>query len=267
MNVVAHNITAYRRHLIASGRSAGTVRIYTNYLERFAHVVDDEDGLTLAACERFLARRDWKPETRKSARSVLRSFLTWAYKLGEINEDLARDLPVVSVPAGVARPAPDRVVVEAIATAEPRVRLMLMFAAYAGLRACEIARIHSHDWDGEFLHVVGKGGKTRVVPIVSTRLRFELNRLNGYMFPTPVSVHITPGHVTKLCSRALPPGYTLHMLRHRFATVAYDGTRDLLAVSRLLGHARPETTQRYVQLPTDAIRAACVAAAGPERVA
>jgi integrase len=66
--------------------------------------------------------------------------------------------------------------------------------------------------------------------------------------------------VSKLLSRALPPGWTGHTLRHRLATAAYGGTRDLLAVSALLGHSRPETTQRYVRLPDDAIRAAVAAA-------
>lgn len=59
----------------------------------------------------------------------------------------------------------------------------------------------------------------------------------------------------------LPDGWTTHTLRHRFATVSYAGTRDLLAVQELLGHSRPETTRGYVQLPQDALRAAVAAAA------
>jgi len=45
------------------------------------------------------------------------------------------------------------------------------------------------------------------------------------------------------------------------ATMAYAGTRDLLAVGALLGHSRPETTQRYVKIPDDALREAARAAA------
>lgn len=45
------------------------------------------------------------------------------------------------------------------------------------------------------------------------------------------------------------------------ATQAYAGTRDLLAVGAVLGHSRPETTQRYVRMPDDALRAAAHAAA------
>lgn len=41
----------------------------------------------------------------------------------------------------------------------------------------------------------------------------------------------------------------------------YAGTRDLLAVGAVLGHARPETTRRYVRLPPDALISAVKAAA------
>jgi len=48
------------------------------------------------------------------------------------------------------------------------------------------------------------------------------------------------------------------------ASVSYAGTRDLLAVGAVLGHSRPETTQRYVRLPSDAIRAAVIAASAAQ---
>lgn len=138
---------------------------------------------------------------------------------------------------------------------------MARLAAYAGLRAAEIAQVHSTHLEGDVLRVVGKGGKVRFVPVTNRRLLVQLRDLVGWAFPSPAGGHLTPGHVTRLLSEALPDGWTAHTLRHRFATVVYDGTRDLLTLSALLGHARPETTQRYVRLSPDALRAA-VAAAG-----
>lgn len=44
-------------------------------------------------------------------------------------------------------------------------------------------------------------------------------------------------------------------------TKAYRGTRDVLAVARMLGHSRTETTQRYVQLDDGALIAAMNASA------
>ena len=51
-------------------------------------------------------------------------------------------------------------------------------------------------------------------------------------------------------------GWTAHSLRHRYATTTYAVTRDLLLVSKLLGHASVETTQRYIAMPDDRLRAA-----------
>jgi site-specific recombinase XerD len=57
----------------------------------------------------------------------------------------------------------------------------------------------------------------------------------------------------------LPDHWTMHTLRHRFASRAYRGTPNLGAVQVLLGHASIATTQRYTAVD-DEIRAAMEAA-------
>ena len=68
----------------------------------------------------------------------------------------------------------------------------------------------------------------------------------GWLFPGQVDGHLSPDYVGTLLRRLLGRGYSAHTLRHRFASRAYAGTRDLLAVQNLLGHSKPETTQRYI---------------------
>ncbi len=82
----------------------------------------------------------------------------------------------------------------------------------------------------------------------------------GYLFPGNRDGHLSPEHVGKLVSRLLGPGSTSHHLRHRFATVCHDETRDLAVVQVLLGHAKPETTLGYIALPDESLRAAVLAA-------
>lgn len=207
-----------------------------------------------------MSRPDWSPETRKSARSVYRRFFSWLKSTGTIARSPAARLEPVRVPQGAARPAPDQVIRKAMATADERVRLMMMLAAYAGLRCAEIAQVRSADLDADLLRVRGKGGKTRLVPVVHPGLLARLRALDGWAFPGGVDGHLSPAHVSKLLSRALPGGWTGHTLRHRMATAAYAGTRDLLAVGAILGHSRPETTQRYVRMPDDSLRRAATAA-------
>jgi len=56
-------------------------------------------------------------------------------------------------------------------------------------------------------------------------------------------------------------GWTAHTLRHRFATRAYAGDRDILSVQQLLGHSSVATTQRYTAPPDDALRKAVMSVA------
>jgi integrase len=153
----------------------------------------------------------------------------------------------------------------AMIAADARTRLMLVLAVRQGLRRGEIALVHSddviEDLAGWTLRVHGKGRKDRDVPLaedVATMLR---TLPSGWAFPGGTDGHLSAGHVGVLMARALPGDLTAHTLRHSFATKAYAATRDLLAVQELLGHARPDTTRTYVQLPDDALRRAVAGAA------
>lgn len=152
-----------------------------------------------------------------------------------------------------------------MATTNRRVALMVTLAARQGMRRAEIARVHSGDLRpdlvGWSLLVHGKGGKDRLIPLADDVAALLLALPAGWVFPGRIDGHLSADHVGKLIARALPGRWTAHPLRHRFATTAYAGTRDLLAVQELLGHSRPETTRQYIQLPQDSLRAALKAAA------
>lgn len=251
----------YVTALRAAGRSTGTIRLHRHYLDQIRREVRAPFGATHDQLIRVLAREGWSAETRKSCRSVIASFYRWAHGSGRVARDPAAGLPTVRVPAGKARPTPDLVYRRALRYADPRGRLLLMCAALCGLRACEVATVHTRALEGDMLRVVGKGGRTRLVPVLDSELHEAIVRAEGWLFPGQIDGHLSPGHVSRLLGELLPDGWTGHTLRHRYGTRAYAGTRDLLAVGELLGHARPETTRRYVELPGDAVRAAARAAA------
>jgi site-specific recombinase XerD len=210
----------------------------------------------------WLGDSGWSSETKKSHRSALHSFYRWAHTLGRIDHDPAQDLPPVRLIQPQARPTPEPVLRQALASAPYRVRLMIVLAAKMGLRRGEIARIHVSDISvdaagASTLLVHGKGSKQRWVPMPD-KVAFALrNRGSGWVFPSQAGGHLTADHVGWFVGDALNmPGWTTHTLRHRFASVSYRGSRDLLSMQTLLGHSSPATTQRYVQLPDDAMRAA-----------
>lgn len=65
--------------------------------------------------------------------------------------------------------------------------------------------------------------------------------------------------VSQIGRRILPGTWTLHKLRHRYATKAYSAEHDLLTVRELLGHASLQTTVRYIA-PSPRARNAVLAA-------
>jgi len=135
-------------------------------------------------------------------------------------------------------------------------RLALRLAGELGMRCAEVAQVHARDLtqsdDGWQLLVHGKGAKQRWLP-VPDHLAHLLRAHEGYVFPGGDNGHVSSIWLGKRISALLPEGVTMHALRHRFATKAYNIDRDVFAVQQLLGHASPSTTQRYV-LVNDASR-------------
>ncbi len=246
----------------AAGRSAGTINLHRHYLRNLAETVRAPWRATVLDLVDFVSREGWAPETRKSARAAVRGFYRWGHGMGYLDDDPAEALPPVRVPAGIPRPTPEHLVAQLVARGD-RLGFMAQLAAHGGLRRGEIARVHGRDLVVDVLVVQGKGGKVREVPVIDRTLLRRLQRVqlaDDWAFPNGLGGHLSAGHVGRMLSAAMPEGWTAHTLRHRLGTAAYAGTRDLLAVQQLLGHSRPETTQRYVRIPDDAVRAAAAAA-------
>ncbi|MGH9247929.1 MAG: tyrosine-type recombinase/integrase [Acidimicrobiales bacterium] len=268
--------------LQASGAPPSTLRLRRHQIRNLAerHLQTSPWRITADELTRHLSRPRWAAETRKSTRAALRSFYGWAQAAGRSRRNPAAGLPPVKVPVAMPRPADNGTFVAALDAGDDRIRLMLLLGRRAGLRPGEIARLRLVDVDDLYDQVIvsGKGGRARRVPLVDdlrSELYAELARrrdgqagtgyryragLDRWLFPGQRGA-IRPGSVTRLVSRALGAAATAHQLRHACATSAYAGTRDLLAVQELLGHARPETTVRYTALPSGAVLAAVRAAA------
>ena len=268
LRLVRHNramwqeqVGAYAVHLAASGAAPSTVRLRRMHLERALTWLDVPPwDVTTEQVEAYLAAHDWAPETRKSVRASLRSFYSWGEESGQAASDPTRRLPSIRVPAGTPHPAPTDVLDAALAHAGGRERRMVLLAALAGLRRAEIAGLHSDDVEADALRIHGKGGTVRRVPLHPV-LAAELAGVSGFVFPGKDGGHLSPDRVGRVMAALLGAGWTAHSLRHRFATRAYAGERDLLTVQRLLGHASVATTQRYTEVPDDALRRAVLSVA------
>lgn len=254
-------IAEYLDMLRAGGSPETTINTRRQHLEHAAARIPmppwQVNGDLLLA---YFAAQEWAPETRRGRRATMRSFYGAAARRGRITTDPSQDLPSVKPAQPKPRPAPDEVLRQTLAAASPRERLMVRLAAELGLRRAEVAVVHARDivpdLVGWSLVVHGKGRKDRRIPLpdgLAATLRAEA--AGGWLFPGQDGGHLSPRWVGKLLTRIMPDGWTMHALRHRFATRAYALNRDLFVVQDLLGHSSPATTRVYVALPRENLRA------------
>jgi integrase/recombinase XerC len=143
-----------------------------------------------------------------------------------------------------------------------RDRAMLELFYSSGLRLSELVGLRwiDLDLDGGEVRVVGKGSKTRVLPVgrhAIAALR-ALASAQGMAADSPVfrgraGAAINPRTVQlRLKTLALQQGSPRHvhphLLRHTFASHMLESSGDLRAVQELLGHADIATTQIYTHL-------------------
>lgn len=271
-----HAIDDWLDRLRAAGTPPTTLRTRRGHIRRTARILGTPtpESVTTDHLIRTFARREWSPDNRRGIRTTLIAFFDWTTARGLTTHNPAAGLPKVSESRPRPRPATDRIWQSILTAAGPRERLMAQLAGEGGLRRAEVARVHTNDLieeiDGWTLIVHGKGGRQRTVP-VSDSLAAEIAKgpgghtigrgRSGWLFPGQIDGHLAPDTVGRLISELMPPGWSMHKLRHRFATRAFQGTRNLLAVQQALGHASVATTQRYTAITRDDVRAAVTAAA------
>lgn len=143
-----------------------------------------------------------------------------------------------------------------------RDRAMLELFYSSGLRLSELTGLRWGDLDldaGE-VRVLGKGRKTRIVPVgrhAVAALR-TLADAEGHVPESPVfrgrqGAPISPRTVqARMKTLAMRQGFAKHvhphLLRHTFASHMLESSGDLRAVQELLGHADIATTQIYTHL-------------------
>ena len=141
-----------------------------------------------------------------------------------------------------------------------RNRALVELVYSCGLRSAEAVGLNLADVeiDREQVHVRGKGGKERVVPLgeeaafhVARYLRDARPQLaRGAVDAVFLSVRGSRLNTSTL--RRLHPHP--HQLRHAFATHLLEGGADLRTIQELLGHSSLSTTQVYAHVDARRLR-------------
>jgi integrase len=263
-------VSDYLKWFQTGNPSGGTIKLRASHLSTLLESYPDLLSVSEDDLISYLRSHNWKPQTRKSHRSTLRSFYGWAHRRGLISVDPSAQLRAVRTPISRPRPAPETHVRRAIKKADDTELVLVLLAGYAGLRRMEIATLKQCDVIGDHLHVTGKGGRQRRIPIhpvLNDPLTQQMrrHRESRWVFPSRLQPRldrpVSGDWVSKTLKRLLGGELTAHTLRHRFATKAYQGSKDIRAVQELLGHSSPATTAVYTLIEDDALTAAVASVA------
>jgi len=244
------------------------------------------------------------PNLNEISTADLKAFISWLNELGMlastqarvisglkaffnylILEDIVVNNPMALIEAPkLSRKLPDTLnineinqLIDAIDASKPegiRNKAILEVLYGCGLRVTELTELKISNLfpQIEFVKVIGKGNKERLVPIGGVALKL----LDLYMHQVRVHMKIKKGNedfiflnrfgaklsrisiFNLIKSLAITTGIkktiSPHTLRHSFATHLIEGGADLRAVQEMLGHSSITTTEIYTHIDRDYLR-------------
>lgn len=260
-------VEEHRAHLRRLGRRPEAIKQRCWALQRFERWLErDILTATLDDLRRFTGREGRGSAAIATEVSHLRQFYRWALIEDLIERDPTIRLERPSVPRGHPRPMPDHNVAYALNHAPGRIRWAVALAAYAGLRACEIAPLRREDFGAQWIHIAvqkgGHPGRARIGP----QLRRTIDEFpaRGLLFPR-LRHHgrrkaISANHLDRVVNGWLHDNgidQTLHTLRHwygtnlRRAASRTPGLDGLLVAQRGLRHRSIQSTVIYTETDDD----------------
>ncbi len=210
------------------------------------------------------------PRSVQRRLSAVRSFFRFLMREGELTNNpaseirapkaakrLPKTLDVDQVVQLLEIPAEDALAV--------RDRAMMELLYSSGLRLAELIGLERPDVDlrDRTVRVLGKGSKTRVVPVGKHAVAAITAWLRDRgVLAAPEETALFVGRNGRRIGaravqqrvqywarrRGLPQRIHPHLFRHSFATHLLESSRDLRGVQELLGHADIATTQVYTHL-------------------
>lgn len=281
---------AFLDHLEGQRKSARTIEAYGRDLDQlFEFLAGHLGGAVMLSDLQALGPADWRAfladrrregagaRTLQRKLSSIRSFFAYARKRWGL-ENVALSLveaPKAArrMPRPVSETAARALIADAGENAEPwiaaRDAAVLSLLYGCGLRISEALALTGRDTAlPKTLRVAGKGGKTRIVPVLpavseavaryAALCPFDLEA-GAPLFRAKRGGALSPRQVQAAMQRlrsrlGLPDSATPHALRHSFATHLLAHGGDLRAIQDLLGHASLSTTQIYAEIDGAALQ-------------
>ncbi len=259
-------------------------KVAINLYVRLAGISQIEQVTEKNVKEFFLngrVQRKWKSNSFITFLMSLRVFFKWCIKEGYLKQDPTLD---IELPKLEKRLPPKLTKQDALKLLEIvynypydykflRYRNHAIFSMFifTGIRKSELLRLKFTDVDIDNLTLFvsqGKGSKDRVVPISYTlaqtlkRYTEDRKRLKKTCSEFFVSLNRNSGYtnsglkrLTEQMREASGIKFTIHKLRHTFATLMLEGGVDIYSLSKMMGHSDIKTTTIYLAASAEHLRA------------
>lgn len=262
---------------VEKGYTPDTINSYTEDLKRLnCYLKDIEiDSLSSKDIETYLKYLNKDNLSTRSISRHLSCLRTFFKFLNRNNYLKTNPMDGISIPKKI-KTLPDILTEEEISTLldinlktpnDYRNKAILELLYATGLRISELITLEfvNLDLENDFLRVMGKGRKERVIPIGEIamdylklyldkyRIHFIKKEVNNYIFLNYRGNKLTRQGIFKIIKeqtliKGIKKEVSPHTLRHSFATHLLNNGADLRIIQELLGHDDITTTQVYLQL-------------------
>lgn len=269
------------------GYSRETIRRYKNVIQLYSHcahitqIGQVNEGNVRAFFLNGRTQRGWSTNTYISYHKSLLVFFRWCVEQGVLEANPTEDIELPKLEKRLPIKLTQQVTLRLLEVVYNypygykflRYRNHAIFSMYifAGLRKSELLHLKLTDVDIENLTIFvsqGKGSKDRFIPMSYTlaqtlkRYLEERKRLNKTCPEFFASLNRNNGVSDTALKRMVNQiriasgiKFTVHKLRHTFATLMLEGGCDIYSLSRMMGHSDIKTTTIYLAASAEHMRA------------
>ena len=257
-NYSEHTISNYERD----------VNRFFKYLTENKIYPDDVSTAIITGWIIFLRREGLSNRSIQRNISSLKNFYKYLFKNGITDTNyfesvkspkIGETLPKALTPEDVEK----LLSFEPKTFSDARDKAFLELLYSSGLRVSEAVSVNisSFESDFDFVKVLGKGKKERMLPVgkyakdaIVTWLNIRDNNVNNTdalftnKYGNRISVRAMQQRIYKISVAQGMSPVSPHMLRHSFATHILESSGDLRSIQEMLGHSSLSTTQIYTKL-------------------
>lgn len=285
MNLLQNLIEEWLRYVkSAKNLSTNTVEAYRSDIKQLVSFLQEYSGepvsvdyiCSLARSDIrawFLFRKNANETAKTISRglSALKSFIRFLIHDKKIENSIVLSIRPPKVEKSLPRPlniSQINNIIDTIGDVKQtdwivkRDRALLVLIYSVGLRISEALNLDRDDisYSTDSLTILGKGGKSRVVPLLDPVKTVIFEYMNSHKFDDSVALFVnnrgdrlTASSVQKLLKKSrellgLSSKVTPHALRHSCATHLMENTGDLRGIQELLGHSSISSTQIYADV-------------------